>query len=79
MTTRDGLRRARAAERAFCLECRGGDDRDGGGTRLYAPVTNRGEAIGLIELHLADAPDDLVAPFEGVTCFDHHRSHDVEE
>ena len=31
---------------------------DGGGTRLYAPVTNRGEAIGLIELHLADAPDE---------------------
>ena len=31
---------------------------DDGGTRLYAPVTNRGEAIGLIELHLADAPDE---------------------
>jgi serine phosphatase RsbU (regulator of sigma subunit) len=30
----------------------------GGGTRLYAPVTNRGEAIGLIELRLADAPDE---------------------
>jgi len=30
----------------------------GGGARLYAPVTNRGEAIGLIELHLADAPDE---------------------
>ena len=29
-----------------------------GGTRLYAPVTNRGEAIGLLELRLADAPDD---------------------
>ena len=33
-------------------------DGDGGGARLYAPVTNRGEAIGLIELHLADAPDE---------------------
>jgi serine phosphatase RsbU (regulator of sigma subunit) len=33
----------------------GGDE---GGTRVYAPVTNRGEAIGLIELHLADAPDE---------------------
>jgi serine phosphatase RsbU (regulator of sigma subunit) len=31
---------------------------EGGGARLYAPVTNRGEAIGLIELHLADAPDE---------------------
>jgi len=31
---------------------------DDGGTRLYAPVTNRGEAIGLIELRLADAPDE---------------------
>ena len=30
---------------------------EGGGVRLYAPV-NRGEAIGLIELHLADAPDE---------------------
>ena len=29
-----------------------------GGTRLYAPVTNRGEAIGLLELRLADAPDE---------------------
>ena len=28
------------------------------GTRLYAPVTNRGEAIGLLELRLADAPDE---------------------
>jgi serine phosphatase RsbU (regulator of sigma subunit) len=33
-------------------------DAGGRGTRLYAPVTNRGEAIGLIELHLADAPDE---------------------
>ena len=31
---------------------------EGGGTRLYAPVTNRGEAIGLIELHLTDVPDE---------------------
>ena len=29
-----------------------------GGTRLYAPVTNRGEAIGLVELLLSDAPDE---------------------
>ena len=29
------------------------------GIRLYAPVTNRGEAIGLLELRLADAPDEL--------------------
>ena len=35
----------------------GGDD---GGTRLYAPVTNRGEAIGLIELRLAGAPDEQI-------------------
>ena len=28
------------------------------GTRLYAPVTNRGEAIGVIELHLAETPDE---------------------
>jgi serine phosphatase RsbU (regulator of sigma subunit) len=31
---------------------------DDSGTRLYAPVTNRGEAIGLIELHLEGAPDE---------------------
>jgi hypothetical protein len=31
---------------------------DGGGARLYAPVTNRGEAIGLIELRLDEAPDE---------------------
>jgi serine phosphatase RsbU (regulator of sigma subunit) len=29
-----------------------------GDARVYAPVTNRGEAIGLLELHLADAPDE---------------------
>ena len=29
-----------------------------GDARLYAPVTNRGEAIGLLELLLADAPDE---------------------
>ena len=29
-----------------------------GPTRLYAPVTNRGEAIGVIELRLAEAPDE---------------------
>lgn len=28
------------------------------GTRLFAPVTNRGEAIGVLELHLDDPPDD---------------------
>ena len=28
------------------------------GTRLYAPVTNRGEAIGLLDFRLADAPDE---------------------
>jgi serine phosphatase RsbU (regulator of sigma subunit) len=33
---------------------------DGGGTRLYAPVTNRGEAIGLLELRLPDAPGEQV-------------------
>jgi serine phosphatase RsbU (regulator of sigma subunit) len=32
--------------------------RDGGDTRLYAPVTNRGEAIGLLELRLPDAPGE---------------------
>ena len=32
---------------------------DGGdGTRLYAPVTNRGEAIGVLDLHLPEAPDE---------------------
>src|SRR5215208_1912676 len=33
---------------------------DGSGTRLYAPVTNRGEAIGLIELRLAGVPDEQI-------------------
>ena len=36
------------------VESGGGDS----GTRLYAPVTNRGEAIGVIELHLAETPDE---------------------
>ena len=27
-------------------------------TRLYAPVTNRGEAIGVIELRLSETPDE---------------------
>lgn len=31
---------------------------DAGGTRVFAPVTNRGEAIGVLELGLAAAPDD---------------------
>ncbi|HVE92445.1 MAG TPA: PP2C family protein-serine/threonine phosphatase [Actinomycetota bacterium] len=29
-------------------------------TRLFAPVTNRGEAIGILELVVPDAPDDTV-------------------
>ena len=36
------------------VEVEDGDD----GARLYAPVTNRGEAIGVLELGLADAPDE---------------------
>src|SRR5215212_2709352 len=28
------------------------------GTRVFAPVTNRGEAIGVLELSLTDAPDE---------------------
>jgi serine phosphatase RsbU (regulator of sigma subunit) len=36
------------------IESGGGDS----GTRLYAPVTNRGEAIGVIELVLAEIPDE---------------------
>jgi serine phosphatase RsbU (regulator of sigma subunit) len=31
---------------------------EAGGTRAYAPVTNRGEAIGVLELLLRDAPDE---------------------
>ncbi|HEU4974121.1 MAG TPA: PP2C family protein-serine/threonine phosphatase [Baekduia sp.] len=31
---------------------------DDGGARVYAPVTNRGEAIGVLELRLPDPPDD---------------------
>jgi serine phosphatase RsbU (regulator of sigma subunit) len=38
------------------LEVESGDG--DGDTRVYAPVTNRGEAIGLLELLLADAPDE---------------------
>ena len=33
-------------------------DRDSGPARLYAPVTNRGEAIGLVELVLPAPPDE---------------------
>src|SRR5688572_16112448 len=33
-------------------------DRDSGPARLYAPVTSRGEAIGLLELVLRAPPDD---------------------
>ena len=42
------------AGQAVVVESGGGD----GGSRLYAPVTNRGEAIGVIELRLAEAPDE---------------------
>src|SRR5215217_4525331 len=31
---------------------------DQGGSRLFAPVTSRGEAVGVLELGLADAPDE---------------------
>jgi serine phosphatase RsbU (regulator of sigma subunit) len=31
---------------------------DGDGSRLFAPVTNRGEAIGVLELRLREAPDE---------------------
>jgi serine phosphatase RsbU (regulator of sigma subunit) len=31
------------------------------GTRVFAPVTNRGEAIGVLELRLAEAPDEQTA------------------
>ena len=31
---------------------------DADGTRLFAPVTNRGEAIGVLELRLPEAPDE---------------------
>src|SRR3954451_16326076 len=30
------------------------------GTRVFAPVTNRGEAIGVLELSLAETPDDQI-------------------
>jgi serine phosphatase RsbU (regulator of sigma subunit) len=33
-------------------------ERGAGPARLFAPATNRGEAIGLIEVHLADEPDE---------------------
>jgi serine phosphatase RsbU (regulator of sigma subunit) len=33
---------------------------DVNGTRVFAPVTNRGEAIGVLELLLVEAPDDQV-------------------
>jgi serine phosphatase RsbU (regulator of sigma subunit) len=32
-----------------------------GGSRLFAPVTSRGEAVGVLELKLADAPDAQTA------------------
>ena len=33
---------------------------DANGTRVFAPVTNRGEAIGVLELLLGEAPDEQV-------------------
>ena len=33
-------------------------EHEGEGTRVFAPVTNRGEAIGVLELLLAEAPDE---------------------
>ena len=33
-------------------------DRQVGGWRVLAPVTNRGEAIGVLEMHLAENPDE---------------------
>jgi serine phosphatase RsbU (regulator of sigma subunit) len=33
-------------------------ERGAGGTRLFAPVTNRGEAIGVLELRLPEPPDE---------------------
>jgi serine phosphatase RsbU (regulator of sigma subunit) len=33
-------------------------ERDAGGARLFAPVTNRGEAIGVLELSLPQVPDE---------------------
>ena len=35
-------------------------DQEAAGTRVFAPVTNRGEAIGVLELLLAGAPDEQV-------------------
>lgn len=36
---------------------------DGESTRLYAPVTDRGDALGVLELSLPSAPDDGVVAF----------------
>ena len=44
--------------RALAGQAVGVESGDGGGTRLCAPVTNRGEAIGVLELQLANAPDE---------------------
>jgi serine phosphatase RsbU (regulator of sigma subunit) len=38
-----------------------------GGTRLFAPVTSRGEAVGVLELGLADAPDEDTIAMVGRT------------
>ena len=35
-------------------------EQDAGGTRVFAPVTNRGEVLGVLELLLGAAPDDQV-------------------
>src|SRR3954469_16661905 len=39
---------------AQTVECESGPE----GTRLFAPVTNRGEAIGVLELRLDEPPDE---------------------
>ena len=44
--------------RALAGQTVGVEAGDGGGARLYAPVTNRGEAIGLLELQLPDTPGE---------------------
>src|SRR5689334_16626665 len=35
-------------------------EQEAGGTRVFAPVTNRGEAIGVLELLLVEHPDERV-------------------
>ncbi len=38
-------------------------DLDGGSARLYAPVTDRGDALGVLELTLPTTPDEAVLAF----------------